>query len=361
MDQIIPGHELGVRPSLIPTLINYFQGRQMFVKWHGKHSKSRKLNGGGPQGGTLGILEFLSQSNTNANCVEQDFRWKFVDDLTMLEIINLINIGISCYNSKVQVPNDLDVDKNYIPAENLKTSTYLKSVNEWTINQKMMLNKKKTTNMIINFTNNYQFNTRLNIDGEKIDTVEKTKLLGTIISNDLKLDENTIGLIKKANARICLLRKVASFSPPTQDLKIIYFQYIRSILEQSCVVWHASLTEENSSDLERIQKNSLRNILKNKYINYEQALDELNIDTLEDRREILCLKFAMKAKNNPYIKELFKEKTKNHSMELRNTEQFEVTMAHTKRYQESSIPYMQRLLNTHARGNDLEEAHGKAA
>ena len=105
----------------------------------------------------------------------------------------------------------------------------------------------------------------------------------------------------------------------------------------------------------------MRIILKNKYINYEQALDELNIGTLEDRREILCLKFAMKAKNNPFIKELFKEKNKNHSMELRNTEQFEVTMAHTKRYQESSIPHMQRLLNKHAEGNNLEEAHGKAA
>ena len=333
----------------------------MFVKWHGKHSKKRKLNGGGPQGGTLGILEFLSQSNTNANYVEPDLRWKFVDDLTMLEIINLINIGISCYNTKFQVPNDLDVDKHFIPAKNLKSSEYLKNVSEWTNNQKMKLNKKKTTNMIINFTNNYQFNTRLDIDGEKIDTVEKTKLLGTIISNDLKWDENTTELIKKANARMCLLRKVASFSPPTQDLKIIYFQYIRSILEQSCVVWHGSLTEENRSDLERIQKNSLRIILKNKYINYEQALNDLNIDTLENRRETLCLKFAKKARNSPYIKELFKEKNKIHTMELRNTEKFEVHMAHTKRYQESSIPYMQRLLNKYEEGKIPKETHEREA
>ena len=47
-------------------------------------------------------------------------------------------------------------------------------------------------------------------------------------------------------------------------------------------MWHCSLTEENRSDLERIQKNSLRIILKDKYINYEQALDDLNIDTLDD-------------------------------------------------------------------------------
>ena len=28
--------ENGVRPSLIPALINYFQGRSLFVKWHKK-------------------------------------------------------------------------------------------------------------------------------------------------------------------------------------------------------------------------------------------------------------------------------------------------------------------------------------
>ena len=43
----------GVRPSLIPLLINYFQDRTMAVKWHNKTSTKRKLNGGGPQGATL--------------------------------------------------------------------------------------------------------------------------------------------------------------------------------------------------------------------------------------------------------------------------------------------------------------------
>ena len=36
----------GVRPSLIPMLINYFQGRQMKVKWNGKISASAD---GGPR------------------------------------------------------------------------------------------------------------------------------------------------------------------------------------------------------------------------------------------------------------------------------------------------------------------------
>ena len=227
----------------------------MFVKWHGKKSTSRKLNGGGPQGGTLGLLEYQSQSNTNANCVEPSKRWKWVDDLTVLEIINLINIGISSFNAKLSIPNDISIEKLFIPKENLKTQETLNKISQWTNNQKMMLNRKKTNYMIFNYTNKYQFNTRLEIEGENIEEKQKVKLLGTIISNDLKWEDNTREIIKKANARMCLLRAVSSFSPPKSDLKIIYIQYIRSYLEQSCVVWHSSLTLEDRENIERVQKN----------------------------------------------------------------------------------------------------------
>ena len=89
----------GVRGSLIPLLINYFQDRVMTLKHHGCYSTSRKLNGGGPMGGTLGVLEYLSQSNHNADCVAPDDRYKFVDDLSILEIINLLNVGLSSFNN----------------------------------------------------------------------------------------------------------------------------------------------------------------------------------------------------------------------------------------------------------------------
>jgi hypothetical protein len=44
----------GVRNSLVPLLINYFEDRQMIVKWHGQESTTRKLTGGGPQGALWG-------------------------------------------------------------------------------------------------------------------------------------------------------------------------------------------------------------------------------------------------------------------------------------------------------------------
>ena len=99
--------ENGVRPSLIPILMNYFQDRHMSVSWHGCFSTPRKINGGGPQGATLGILEYLSQSNDNADNISIEDRFKFIDDFTILEVVNLLVVGLSSYNVKSHVPSNV--------------------------------------------------------------------------------------------------------------------------------------------------------------------------------------------------------------------------------------------------------------
>ena len=190
----------GVRPSLIPVLINYFQDREMSVKWHGCRSVPRKLNGGGPQGATLGILEYLSQSNNSADNVSVEDRFKFVDDLTILEIVDLLTVGLTSYNIKQHVPSDINVHNQYIPGQNLQSQTWLDEINHWTEQQKMQINQKKTKNLIFNFTDKYQFSTRLQLKDETVEVLSSTKLLGTIISDDLKWDLNTLNIVKKANA-----------------------------------------------------------------------------------------------------------------------------------------------------------------
>ena len=75
--------------------------------------------------------------------------------------------------------------------------------------------------------------------------------------------------------------------PPVKDLVHLYITYIRSILEQSCVLWHSALTEEESNNLERVQGNAYRNMLKEGYILYEIAISVLQIPTLVQRRKIL--------------------------------------------------------------------------
>ena len=90
-----------------------------------------------------------------------------------------------------------------------------------------------TKNMIINFTKNSQFTTRLNENNVNIEVETMFKLLDTWITSDLKWDVNTQCIVKKAYARLQLLNKAASYTRNKSAIKNIYKTHIRSILEQS--------------------------------------------------------------------------------------------------------------------------------
>ena len=79
---------------------------------------------------------------------------------------------------------------------------------------------------------------------------------------------------------------------------------------------------------------------KNKYISYEQACEFLNMDTLFDRRESKCLKFAKSCLAEKHMKKIFPlNKSKSHH------EKFKVNRARTSRYKNSTVIHMQKLLN----------------
>jgi hypothetical protein len=199
--------------------------------------------------------------------------------------------------------------------------------------------------MIFNFTNNYQFSTRLTLNNDIIETVDEIKLLGTILTNDLKWDKNTDNIVKKAFARMELLRKLSMFGAPIADLKKVYIAFIRSHCEQSSSVWHSGLTVQNKKDIERIQKFAFKIILKENYRTYQHALNILQLETLEDRRKSLCLTFATKCLGNPKMKHLFPPNNRIHQMVPRKYEHFQISHANTERLKGSPIIYMQNLLN----------------
>ena len=96
----------------------------------------------------------------------------------------------------MHVASDIPRNGYYLPPENLQTQLNLKKISEWTEENQMLLNKKKTKTMNFNFTNNFQFSSRLSIQGEEIETIRETKLLGVMITNNLSWDLNTEFIVK---------------------------------------------------------------------------------------------------------------------------------------------------------------------
>ena len=142
----------------------------MKVKWHGVMSETKMLRGGGAQGSSWGVLSYLSQSNNNADHVEEEDRYKFVDDLTLVTLVNLVTTKLETYNVKEHVPSHIPTHNTIIRCENLRTQKDLERINKWTNENKMLLNVKKTDYMIINFTQK-QFVTGINIDGHYLNCV----------------------------------------------------------------------------------------------------------------------------------------------------------------------------------------------
>ena len=73
-----------------------------------------------------------------------------MDDLSALERIELITIGIYSYNIKKDVPNDIHSSNLFISPQNLKSQDYLDQIPNWKKDQQMKLNNEKTNYMILN-------------------------------------------------------------------------------------------------------------------------------------------------------------------------------------------------------------------
>ena len=115
--------------------------------------------------------------------------------------------------------------------------------------------------MVINFTDNYQFNTRMTLNETLLNQVRETHLLGVVVNDSLTWHSNTDFIVKKAFKRMIMLHKLFEFNLPVEDMLEIFILYIRSILESSAVVWHSSITQGEEMEPERVQKLALRIIL----------------------------------------------------------------------------------------------------
>ena len=295
----------------------------------------------------MGILEYLSQTNNNTDFISEELKFKFIDDLSFIEILNLISQGLCSFNLKSHVASDINSQHNqYLPTENLKCQSQLNQISKWTKEHQMKLNVEKSKYMIFNFTEKYQFNTRLYLENELLEQVREERLLGVVINEKLTWESNTQFIVRKAYTRMIILHNLFKFGLSLQDMVEIYILYIRSILENSAVVWHSSLTAADRLAIERVQKVAFRIILSENYQSYDKALEITGLPTLEERRILLCKKFAIKCLKNAKTCKMFPLNLQTTTVKTRKPERFYVQPARTERLKDSAIPYMQRLLNT---------------
>ena len=116
--------QLGVRLSLIPLLSDYLTDRKMKVKFNGELSDFLALIGGGPQGTLLGQIEYLVQSNDNTENIPEEDRFKYIDDLSVLQLICMTGLLLS-YDFHQHVASDIGIDDKFQPPESFKMQNHI--------------------------------------------------------------------------------------------------------------------------------------------------------------------------------------------------------------------------------------------
>ena len=108
--------------------------------------------------------------------MQEDEKFKYIDDLSVLEITSLMTQGLTSLNCGLHVPSAMETGNKFMPPGIIKSQTYIDNISECSNNQLMKLNSKKFKDMMINFRQNYQLNNRLECTGQLLEQVKETIL-----------------------------------------------------------------------------------------------------------------------------------------------------------------------------------------
>ena len=357
--------DLGVPGWLLTIVMGFLENRELEVNHKGKTSGRKKLPGGGPQGTILGMFLFLILINEagfrdnirntgrlitksfNRRGPMQRIHLKYIDDMTVAEAIDLKKKLVE--NPDPCPPRPLKYHErtgHILPESESEVQQLLTEILTYTENNQMKLNSNKTKVILFNTARSYDFMPKCHFgQDENLQVVEELKLLGVTIRSDLNWSSHCDQICRTAYARMWMLRRLKPLGAKVEELIDVYEKQIRCILEFAVAAWNPGLNKAQISQLERVQKCALAIILEENYVSYSNALKTLKMQTLAERRQTLCLKFARKSLKHAKYSNWFIPT----EAQAINTRSIKPTLkpvqARLARYLKSPLSYLTKLLN----------------
>ena len=275
--------DLGTPGWLLKIVVAFLSNRSMKVKYKGAYSSLFSLPGGGPQGSLLGLFLFLvliddigfdSQNNNVGELITRkkkvkevnQIHLKYVDDLALAESINMNTQLIEIPQNERPLPDAYRSRTGHkLKSESFKISDQLNEIYLYAQENKMKLNLEKTKLMLFNPCISKDFMPDITISTTRLELVERAKLLGVILTSDLKWEQNTQYIVQRCNSKVWTLRRLKKLGASKDDLLEVYFKQIRTILEYASPVWNSGLTGDDIINLERVKKTVLHIILGDSY------------------------------------------------------------------------------------------------
>ena len=359
--------DLGVQGWLLKLVVGFLENRELIVNYKGETSEKVKLPGGGPQGTILGMFLFLVLINAagfkeaiknTGEVITKPFNrrgplskihLKFIDDLTVAEAVNLKSKLVPNPNPNPPRPLTYHGRTGHVLADGQsEVQKLLLELNTYVDHHQMKINEKKTKVILFNNSRKYDFPPHLGFDDnddDVLEVVEELRLLGVVVTSNLNWQAHVDYMCTKAFNRLWMIRRLKPLGATTDELIKVYQTQIRCILEFAVAAWNSGLTKAQINQLERAQKCALAIILQEDYISYSHALSTVNLESLQDRRHALCLKFARKAQKHPKFTNWFCPNDQT-GVDTRSEKKIlKPVQARTCRFEKSPIAYLTRLLN----------------
>ena len=183
------------------------------------------------------------------------------------------------------------------------------------------------------------------VGGKDLSKTQCAKILGVTISNDLKWNNHVNESIKKANKRLYFLILLKRAGVSHRDIIRFYSTVIRPVLEYGSPVFHHSLPDYLSNDLEQVQKRAMSIIAPCQ--SYRQSLDSFGLCSLRQRRDDLCSKVFtnITSTSDHSLAHLLPPRHQG-SYNLRRTRTFQLPRFRTNRFKNSFIPAMCQSVNS---------------
>ena len=272
-----------------------------------------------PQGSILGPLLFLIYINDIVRNINSSIRL-FADDTSLYIIV-----------------------ENPIQAATLLNSD-LSQIYTWASNWLVTFNPSKTESLLFSRKLFKPLHPTLYMNQQDIITVESHKHLGLTFTNDLSWHEHLNNIKTKAWHRINVMRKL-KFQLSRKSLQIIYFSFIRPLLEYADVVWD-NCTQYEANELEKIQHEAARIVSgATKLVSIDKLLKEKKGYSLlpkEKHKQILFYKMT-NGLCPDYLSSLVPPTVGNSTAyRLRNASDYKYIRSNTQLYYNSFLPSVVR-------------------
>ena len=249
-------------------------------------------------------IESLLQTRTQQTVVDNHFsqKLKVISGVPQGSVLapSLFNVYINGLLNKINDIEDVVVlafadDVKLISHNHTKLQEALLVVDNWCKDFKLQLNVQKSIHLCFRPSKDQTYS----INGQKIQTVERTKDLGIYLNNKLQWKDHTAQLKRKATSLCYVILRSFTRNHTIACLNAFKI-YVRPLLEYNTEIWNTSNKGEIKC-IEQVQRLFTRKLLQRnnvKYNDYNHRLEILHLQSLELRRLHFDLVTIYKITNN---------------------------------------------------------------